>query len=267
MDRKRYEDLTFTDDFIFCKVLENSPDLAKELLEIILGFKISKVEVQKQKVLDSAPDAKSVRLDVYAADEDGVIYDIEMQTTRPRKLAKRSRYYQSKIDNSIIEKNEPYEALRKTYIIFICLSDPFNENRCIYTFENFCRENKELGLGDEAYKIFVNANGNTDGTSDCLKHLLEFLRNNKTSDKFTQKLEEKVEEAQKNKDWRELYMSYSIKYFDYVGDGIEIGRQERDQEILARQLQKGKSIEEISDILGYSKEEILELIEKLRQPV
>ena len=263
MDRKRYEDLTFTDDFIFCKVLENSPDLAKELLEIILGFKISKVEVQKQKVLDSAPNAKSVRFDVYAADEDGVIYDIEMQTTGPKKLTKRSRYYQSKIDNSIIEKNEPYEALRKTYIIFICLSDPFNENRCLYTFENICREDKDLSLGDEAYKVFVNAKGNTNEASDCLKHLLEFLRNNKTSDKFTQKLEEKVEEAQHNMDWREMYMSMSLKEHD----DIMRGRQERDQEIIARQLKKGKSIAEIAEWLDLPEEEILELIEELRQPV
>ena len=267
MVRKRYEDLTFTDDFIFCKVLENSPELAKEMLEIILGFKIKKVEVQKQKVLDSAYDAKAVRLDVYAADEDGIIYDIEMQTTRPRKLAKRSRYYQSKLDNSIIEKNEPYEALRKTYVIFICLSDPFNDNRCIYTFENFCKENKSLSLGDEAYKIFVNAKGNTDGASDCLKRLLDYLRNNKASNAFTQKLEEKVEEAQQNKDWREIYMSYSLKYFDYMGDGIEIGRQERDLEIVEKQLKKGKTVEEIADLLDYPEDTVTQMIKKIRQPV
>lgn len=271
MDSKRYEDLTFTNDFIFCKVLENSPDLAKELLEIILGFKISKVKVQKQKVLDSAPDAKSVRLDVYAADEDGVIYDIEMQTTKPRKLAKRSRYYQSKIDNSLIEKDAPYETLRKSYIIFICLSDPFNANRCIYTFENICRERRDLSLGDEAYKIFVNAKGNTGDVSDCLKHFLEYLQNNKASNAFTKKLESKVSEAHHNMEWRRDYMAMSIKYHDCMMDGleqgIEKGRQERDLEIIARQLQKGKSTAEIADWLNLPEEEILELIEKLRQPV
>ncbi len=263
MERKRYEDLTFTDDFIFCKVLENSPDLAKELLEIILGFKIKRVEVQKQKVLDSAPDAKSVRLDVYAADEDGTIYDIEMQTTKPRKLAKRSRYYQSKIDNSIIERNEPYKTLRKTYIIFICLSDPFNDNRCIYTFENICKENKELRLGDEAYKIFVNARGNTNEASDCLKHLLDYLKNNKASNAFTQRLENKVEEAHHNMEWRRDFMSISLKEYD----DKEKGRQERDLEIIDRQLKKGKSIADISDMLGYSEEDVAELIKELRQPV
>ena len=37
---KRYEELTFTDDFMFCKVLQNNPDICKELAELILGKKI-----------------------------------------------------------------------------------------------------------------------------------------------------------------------------------------------------------------------------------
>ena len=42
-DEKQYEDLTFTDDFMFCKVLENDEELSKELLELILNVKIRKV--------------------------------------------------------------------------------------------------------------------------------------------------------------------------------------------------------------------------------
>lgn len=66
-------------------------------------------------------------------------------------------------------------------------------------------------------------------------------------------------------------MAMSIKYHDCMMDGleqgIEKGRQERDLEIIARQLQKGKSTAEIADWLNLPEEEILELIEELRQPV
>ena len=151
------------------------------------------------------------------------------------------------------------------------MSDPFNANRCIYTFENICRERRDLSLGDEAYKIFVNAKGNTGDVSDCLKHFLEYLQNNKASNAFTKKLENKVSEAHHNMEWRRDYMAMSIKYHDCMMDGleqgIEKGRQERDLEIIARQLQKGKSTAEIADWLNLPEEEILELIEKLRQPV
>lgn len=37
---KKYEELTFTDDFMFCKILTNNPELCHELLELILGRKV-----------------------------------------------------------------------------------------------------------------------------------------------------------------------------------------------------------------------------------
>ena len=61
---KEYDELLFTDDFLFCKVLENNEDLCKELLELILGKKIRRVNyLAKQKVIDITSDGKGVRLD------------------------------------------------------------------------------------------------------------------------------------------------------------------------------------------------------------
>ncbi|MBQ7933455.1 MAG: hypothetical protein IJ327_01525 [Lachnospiraceae bacterium] len=63
---KEYDELLFTDDFLFCKVLENNEDLCKELLELILGKKIRRINyLAKQKVIDITSDGKGVRLDVY----------------------------------------------------------------------------------------------------------------------------------------------------------------------------------------------------------
>ena len=54
---KEYDELQFTDDFLFCKVLENNEDLCKELLELILGKKIRKINyLAKQKVIDITSD-------------------------------------------------------------------------------------------------------------------------------------------------------------------------------------------------------------------
>jgi len=35
---KSYEELEFTDDFLFCKIMENNVDLCKELTELIVSF-------------------------------------------------------------------------------------------------------------------------------------------------------------------------------------------------------------------------------------
>ena len=40
---KRWEDLTFTDDFIFSQVMKNE-DICKSLIETILKIKVGKIE-------------------------------------------------------------------------------------------------------------------------------------------------------------------------------------------------------------------------------
>ena len=66
---KRYEELDFTDDFIFCKILYNNEPLCKELLEVILGKKIRKIVYHDwQKQIEMTAEGKGVRLDVYLED-------------------------------------------------------------------------------------------------------------------------------------------------------------------------------------------------------
>ena len=56
-------------------------------------------------------------------------------------------------------------ALRKSFVIFICAYDPFGKRRYAYTFENRCREDLSLALGDEATKIILNAKGRVEEAS------------------------------------------------------------------------------------------------------
>ena len=54
---KKYEELTFTDDFMFCKILERDPDLCKELLELILDRKLGKLApINREKPVEITPD-------------------------------------------------------------------------------------------------------------------------------------------------------------------------------------------------------------------
>ena len=47
-----------------------------------------------------SPLLRSIRMDVYAMDEDGIIYNSEMQKQLKYDLPKRSRYYQGMLDSS-----------------------------------------------------------------------------------------------------------------------------------------------------------------------
>ncbi len=206
---KPYESLQFTDDFIFSKVMQNNPDLCKELTEMILGRKIAGiVQIQHQKPIEITANGKGVRFDIYLTDETDTIYDIEMQTAVFRNLPKRSRYYQGMIDLNVLERGAEYSELRNCFIIFICTKNPFPDiGLHKYTFQNTCMENKNLLLNDESVKIFLSADGTADDVSEDMKAFLSYLKDHVSSSDFTKRLETQVDNARKHNRWRMEYMT------------------------------------------------------------
>ena len=157
---KTIEELNLDDDFLFAKVMSDK-EICKQVIEKILGIKIKYIEMPtQQKVIDILLDSKAVRLDIYVNDENGTIYNVEMQKAKRGNLAKRSRYYQGSIDLDMISKGEDYKQLKKSFVIFICTFDPFDKGRHLYTFENRCNEDTSLLLGDETKKVFLNTDLN-----------------------------------------------------------------------------------------------------------
>ena len=56
-NRKPYEEMTFADDFMFCKVMQSDPELCRELLEVILGRKVSRIiSTENQKPIEITAD-------------------------------------------------------------------------------------------------------------------------------------------------------------------------------------------------------------------
>ena len=118
---KKYEELTFSDDFMFCKVLQNDPALCRELLELILDKEIGDiVTVNRQYPIEITADRRGIRFDVYAKDDHSIIYDIEMQNALRDDLAKRSRYVQGLMDLEAMERGAHFRELSASYVIFIC---------------------------------------------------------------------------------------------------------------------------------------------------
>lgn len=159
MKVKQYEQLEFTDDFMFSYAICNNEELCRALLENILNIRIERIEfLSSQETIDTYPEAKRVRLDVYLKSSDKV-FNVEMQTVKKMDIPRRSRYYQSQMDTSMLQKGQMYKELANSYVIFICMFDPFDRNEYIYHFKNMCMEVPELALADGAHKVFVNALG------------------------------------------------------------------------------------------------------------
>ena len=88
---------------MFCAVMQD-PALCKKLLNFVLADSVGTItEVYYQTTFERG-SSKGIRLDIWARDEKGKLYDIEMQTTDQKNLAKRLRYYQSAIDVGTLNK-------------------------------------------------------------------------------------------------------------------------------------------------------------------
>ena len=162
---------------------------------------------------------------MYVKDEKEVVYDIEMQVSHTKELAKRSRYYQSMIDLQLIDKGQLYDELKRSYVIFICPFDLYGKGRHIYTFENICKEDGSISMGDEAVKIFLNAKGTLDDVSDELKAFLDYVAGKKPKDAYVERLEEAVKEAKKNREWRHEYMTLLMRDQENVKIGEKRGEE------------------------------------------
>ncbi|MBQ5561288.1 MAG: Rpn family recombination-promoting nuclease/putative transposase [Lachnospiraceae bacterium] len=203
---KPYEELTIVDNFMFTKVMSD-PEICKTFLEIVLDVKIKEISYpEDEKTITIASESKSVRLDVYVDDDEGTIYNVEMQSTIKYNLPKRSRYYQAMIDLQLLDKGADYNELNKSYIIFICTFDLFGHGRHIYRFKNCCLECPDLVLEDDATKIFINTKGIQDDISDEFKEMIKVFNGEDGQSEYAKKLMHNVDEIRLNKKWRREYM-------------------------------------------------------------
>ena len=100
--------------------------------------------------------------------------------------------------------------------------DLYGKGRHIYTFENICKEDHRISMGDEAVKIFLNTNGTMDDVSKELKAFLDYVAGQKSEDPYVRKLEEAVREAKKNREWRHEYMTLLMRDQENVEKGEDM---------------------------------------------
>lgn len=226
---KKFEELTFHDDYMFCAVMKNK-EHCKRFLEVILGIDIRDIEyTESQKYIDSDSNSKTIRLDVYVNDDEGTVYDLEMQNGKIIYLPKRLRYYQGNIDLGLLSQGERYEDLRKTVIIFICRYNPFEKqgvNLPVYTFKSLCVENTSVVLEDDTTKIVINTKGDMSDTSDEFKHLMKFIDSGIAEDGFTNQLNNEVVNIRHNQKRRLEYMTLERKFYEIESEARAEGRAE-----------------------------------------
>ena len=181
---KLLKNLTLLDRFLFAETMEDV-EAYQALLRIILGDEALNLltPAQTEKEFRTAPWLKSIRVDVYVMDENGTVYNTEVQQRKRDDLVRRTRYYQALIDSSLLAPGEVnYNSIKDTTIIMIMPFDLFGKDRFIYTFEEVCKEDPSLNLQDGAKRIFINTKGKNyqDVSSDFIALMKYFEYNEDT---------------------------------------------------------------------------------------
>lgn len=255
--REQWETLGISNDFIFCKVMQEKELLEELIRRILPDLRFTDLKVEAQKTIEIGPDIHGVRFDVFGTLEDGSTVDIEMQVLNTGNLPKRMRYYGSMADVQMLEKGTVYDELMESYVIMICPFDLFGEGRHVYTFKNLCKEDPELELGDGTCKLVLNAVGTMNDVSAKLKAFLDYVAGKAVDDEYVKKLDEAVKRARINKKWRTEFMIINMRDREHE----YIGREMYKREHIAEMLKDGKTPEEISAFCKYP----MELIEEVQK--
>ena len=253
--REQWETLGISNDFIFCKVMQEKELLEELIRRILPDLRFTDLKVEAQKTIEIGPDIHGVRFDVFGTLEDGSTVDIEMQVLNTGNLPKRMRYYGSMADVQMLEKGTVYDELMESYVIMICPFDLFGEGRHVYTFKNLCKEDPELELGDGTCKLVLNAAGTMNDVSAKLKAFLDYMAGKAVDDEYVKKLDEAVKMARINKKWRTEFMIINMRDREHE----YIGREMHKREQIAEMLKDGKTPEEISAFCKYPMELIKEV--------
>ncbi len=207
---KSYEELQFTDDFMFGKVMEDK-ELCRDVLECLLQEPVGTLQdVQTEHGFQYTSDGKPIRLDV------------------------------STMDVDFLQKGNPYQDLPEGKVLFICTFDPFGQNLPKYTFQNKCDEDGSISLYDGTFKIFCNCMASTENLPKSLQDLYNYISKGKANSPLTRKIEAAVEEVKCNEKWRSEYMKELLIFDDYKREGREEGIEEGIEQGIEQGMQKAR---------------------------
>lgn len=208
-------------------VTTNNLECCQIILELALGIRIKTIRWhENQIVIHNLPGKRGIRLDFYVEDEDGILYDVEMQKLNRGNIPKRTRFYQSLMDAPLLKSGEEFfDFLNPSYIVIICDFDLYHQGKYRYTFTNQCKEIPGLELGDESIKIILNTKGvNNNEVEQSLIDFLHYISDSTGKqltvrcDKRLRRLHEIIESIRSNSEVEAYYMKSITREQEIIAD-------------------------------------------------
>ncbi|MBQ7262444.1 MAG: hypothetical protein IJR14_01875 [Synergistaceae bacterium] len=111
------------------------------------------MDVRTQEIIQSW--GRSIRIDVLARDEDGTLYNIEIQRSDAGAEPRRARFHSALLDTKALGPGEGFGDLRDAYVIFITEHDVLGGGLPLYRIERRI-EGMDRPFGDGSHIYYVN---------------------------------------------------------------------------------------------------------------
>ena len=146
----------FDDDFMSI-VFDQNIEATEFLLNIILDRDdIEVIDVIGQREYrNPVIGGRSIRIDIYARDSSGKIYDIEVQRSDDGADVHRARFNSSMIDTRMLKESQMFKELHESYVIFITKNDVMGSGLPLYHIDRVVKETG-ISFGDGSHIIYVN---------------------------------------------------------------------------------------------------------------
>jgi len=142
-------------DYVFKKLFAEAPELLAALINAVRSDEppVEVIEVTNPRIEPEEITGKFIVLDILAKDQQGNLFNIEMQVRRYDPWSARSTYYLARTLSSQITSGEDYQALKPVIGIhlldFDLFDQPENAQQAQWCFELRDRTNPQIKLGDE----------------------------------------------------------------------------------------------------------------------
>lgn len=154
---KTVDGFTLFDDDFMSVVFDRNIEATEFLLNIILERDdMEVVEVIGQREYKNPViGGRSIRIDIYAKDSKGKVYDIEVQRADEGADVHRARFNSSMIDTRMLKGSQRFKELHESYVIFITKNDVMGSGLPLYHIDRVVKETG-ISFGDGSHIIYVN---------------------------------------------------------------------------------------------------------------
>lgn len=273
------EELNAIDNFMFNELTmqedrKKAEEFCRTVLEPIIERKINRLEIEPQKMMQGMDtDRHGIQMDAYITIDreekvevkvkfEKTIYDLEPGLYECESDEKRARFYHAVIDTHTFRKGEGYDRLSEVVVIMIMTYDPFGLGRMRYTVRRRCIEEPDMDYDDGDTTIFLYTRGKKGIPSRELEDMLHFLEDSSNKNATNDGLEnihKMMEDIKRNQRIGVKYMHTWDREYHIRNEGRKEGIAQGRVQLIKEALLKGRTVEELAQVLEIPEDEILEV--------